>query len=170
MADWTQGGWLQSRGAKAPSESKPTNEFALRLDIYAVLWVGLAQELADHSNFWEAVEETNRELAAQELYASHFFEETQVILRPTLRQARVQIPENWKRLQLWRLSDLDLLLSKLMCDDPQDFRDALFIVTTARLDGRTVSEAIAQARVPEIAEIKEQFKRCREKLLRQFPK
>src|SRR5262245_50892009 len=89
---------LYGRAALHLGFPNPPDEFALSLDIDAVFWVGQAQELADHSNFWEAVEETNRELAAQELYASHFFEETQVILRPTWRQARVQIPGNWKQL------------------------------------------------------------------------
>ena len=56
-----------------------------------------------------------------------------MILRPSWRQARLPVAGRWQRLKLWRLDDLDLLLSKLMRDDPQDRRDALFIVQAARL-------------------------------------
>ena len=77
---------------------------------------------------WEAVEEVNRELADQELYISHFFEEDQVILRPTWRDDRVRLPTSMGRnLVLYRLADLDLVLTKLMRDDPIDQADALFI-------------------------------------------
>ena len=156
---------LYGRAALHLGFPNPPEEFALSLDVGAVFWLGQAQELADRSNFWDAVERTNLELAEQGLYASHFFEETQVILRPSWRQARIRIPGNWKRLHIWRLSDPDLLLSKLMRDDPQDQRDAFFIVEAGHLTNESIREALAQARVPDIAEIREQFERCGKKLL-----
>jgi len=143
-------------------------EFAFSADIDAVLWVGQAQELADRSNFWEAVEEINLKLAKDGLYASHFFEETQVILRPSWKGDRAKIEGPWSRLSLFRLGNIDLLLSKLMRDDPQDLRDAMFIVRSARLDNATINKAISEARVPPLLELREQFAICCEKLRRQL--
>jgi hypothetical protein len=69
----------------------------------------------------------------------------------------VQIPGPYSRLKLSRLSDLDLLLSKLMRDDPQDRQDALFIVRTAGLDFPRIEAALQDARLPDSPEIREQF-------------
>jgi len=156
---------LYGRAALHLGLPNPPAEFALSFDVDAVLWMGQAQQLAEHTNFWEAVEQTNRELAEAGLYVSHLFEETQVILRPSWREARKRISGDWRYLSLWRLGDLDLLLSKLMRDDPQDMQDALFIARAARLDDATISGAFAEARVPTIAELQEQFAICRQKFL-----
>lgn len=51
----------------------------------------------------------------------------------------------------------DLLLSKLMRNDPLDQDDALFIARTANLSGEEIKRAIREARVPLIPEIQEQF-------------
>jgi hypothetical protein len=57
-------------------------EHALSRDVDAVLWLGQAEELSEKTNFWNAIEHVNQELADQELYISHFFTESQVILLP----------------------------------------------------------------------------------------
>ena len=115
---------------------------------------------------WEAVEEVNGELADQELYISHFFEEDQVILRPTWRDDRVRLRPAWRNLVLYRLGDLDLLLTKLMRDDPIDQADALFIVDRGRLTRESIENAMRAARVPAIPEIAEQFATASRRLLR----
>ena len=140
-------------------------EFALSLDVDAVLWVGQAQELADRTNFWEAVEDTNASLAPQGLYVSHLFEESQVILRPCWRAERVRLQGAWKQLELWRLGDVDLFLSKLMRRDPQDLSDALFIARASGLTKAAIQKALEEARVPEVAEIHEQFALCSKEIL-----
>jgi hypothetical protein len=159
---------LYGRAALHLGFANPPAEFALSNDVDVVLWLGQAEDLAQHTNFWEAVEATNRLLAEAGLYVSHLFDETQVILRPCWREARQPIPGDWRCLKLSRLGDLDLLLSKLMRDDPQDLRDALFIAEATRLDEAAVSGALAEARVPAIAELQEQFVICRKKFLDQW--
>ena len=140
-------------------------EAALSRDIDAVLWLGQAEELLAETNFWQAVDQINNEFADQELYISHFFTEDQVIRRPDWKENRVTLPGHWSRLSLYRLADLDLLLSKLMRDDPIDQADARFIVTAATLRRREVDAALLAARVPDIHEIQEQFELSTKRLL-----
>jgi hypothetical protein len=83
-------------------------EFARSKDIDAVLWVGQADELARTTNFWEAVEEVNREFRDQELYISHLFEEDQVVLTREWREQRLRINGSWNKLTVYRLGDADL--------------------------------------------------------------
>ncbi len=136
------------------------DEYALSRDVDGVLWVGQAEELLNQSNFWEAVEAVNQELSDHNLYISHFFEETQVILRPDWRSQRVAIPGAWRRIKLHRLGDEDLFLSKLMRYDPQDLKDARFIAERAGWSQERLTQIIRQARVPDIPEIREQFALC----------
>jgi hypothetical protein len=144
----------------------PPEELALSRDIDAVFWIGQAEHLLATTNFWDAVEDVNRELADQDLYVSHFFTEDQVVLRPHWRECRVPLPGPWNRLQLHRLGNVDLLLSKLMRDDPLDQSDARLIVTRAGLVRREVEEAIREARLPQAEEVREQFALASERLLR----
>lgn len=148
---------LYGRAALSLGFDNPPQEFALSRDVDAVLWMGQAEMLLETSNFWEAVNEVNEALTDQELYISHFFEEEQVILRPDWRNQRINITHSWNHLTLYRLGDIDLLLSKLMRDDPIDHQDALFIYQQGRLDVTTVIQALHDARVPDIPEIQEQF-------------
>lgn len=156
---------LYGRAALQLGFADPLPEYALSRDVDAVLWIGQAEELAETSNFWEAVEDVNRLYAERDLYISHFFEEDQVILRPDWRQHRLRIGGEWSCLTLFRLGDLDLLLSKLMRDDPVDLADARFIVARAGLGRAEIENACREARVPEIAEIRQCFARCIQRLL-----
>lgn len=140
-------------------------ELAYSRDVDAVLYMGQAEELAETTNFWEALEKTNETLAADGLYISHLFEESQVILRAEWRQARAPIAGAWRNLRIFRLSDPDLLLSKLMRDDPQDQRDALIIASARPMSLPEIESAMDQAVVPPLAEIEEQFVICRRKFL-----
>ncbi len=73
---------LYGRAALLLGFSDPPEQYAMSRDIDAVMPLGQAEELALATNFWEAVEQVNRELAERELYISHFFEEDQVVLTP----------------------------------------------------------------------------------------
>lgn len=143
----------------------PPEETAYSRDVDAVLWMGQAEELAERTNFWEALEKTNSLLAADGLYISHLFVEDQVILRPCWRVARRAISAPLQRLRLFRLADHDLLLSKLMRDDAQDLRDALHIAAAASLTDEQIRESFEQAVIPPLPEIAEQFAICRAKFL-----
>jgi hypothetical protein len=156
---------LYGRAALALGFAQAPPEFALSRDVDAVLWVGQAEELKQHTNFWEIIEQVNEDLAGQELYISHLFTEDQVILRPDWRAHRVPLKGSWQRLTVLRLGDIDLLLSKLMRDDPIDRADALFIVRAAKLTPSQIEQAIRQARVPGLSEIREQFALACQKLL-----
>jgi len=148
---------LYGRAALFLGFERPPDEYALSRDVDAVLWKGQAEMVLATTNFWEAVNAVNAELTDQELYISHFFEEDQVILRPDWRTYRVKVERSWTHLDLYRLGDIDLLLSKLMRDDPIDLEDALFIYAQGHLDVATVTQAVQDARVPDIPEIQEQF-------------
>jgi hypothetical protein len=71
----------------------------------------------------------------------------------------------WKQLELWRLGDVDLFLSKLMRRDPQDLSDALFIARASGLTETAIQKALKEARVPEVSEIHEQFALCSKEIL-----
>jgi hypothetical protein len=148
---------LYGRAALLLGFESPPDEYALSRDVDAVFWKGQAEMLFETTNFWTAVNEVNHELTDQELYISHFFEEDQVILRQDWRIQRIQVKGSWKHLDLSRLGDIDLLLSKLMRDDPIDLEDAMFIYEQGHLDIATLTQAFQDARIPDIAEIKEQF-------------
>ena len=156
---------LYGRAALQLGFEHPMEEHALSRDVDAVLWMGQAEELDRTTNFWPSIEALNEELSDQELYISHFFTEDQVVLRPDWKDHRVRIEGSWTNLDIYRLGDLDLLLSKLMRDDPIDRSDALFIISCAALDQSDIESAIGSARVPNVPEIREQFELASKKLL-----
>jgi hypothetical protein len=160
---------LYGRAALHLGFANPPAEYALSRDIDAVLWLGQAEDMAERGNFWESVEEVNRLFADQELYVSHFFEETQVVLTPEWRSKRVPIQGQWKQLRVFRLGDEDLFLSKLMRDDPIDRGDALYIAKAAHFSESRIRDLIQAARVPDIPEIKEQFRICSARILKGYP-
>jgi len=156
---------LYGRAAIQLGYPRPPEETLLSRDVDAVLWIGQAEELCARTNFWAAADEVNRELSSCGLYISHLFTEDQVVLRPNWRCERVRIAGPWRQLALYRLGDRDLLLSKLMRDDPQDQEDARFIVHAATLSPDDIRAAMAAARVPDIPEVREQFAAASRRLL-----
>jgi len=144
-------------------------EFGYSRDVDAVLWMGQAEELDRSTNFWDALEQLNDDLGEDGLYMTHLFEEDQVILRPNWRDERAEIQLDLKRLRLYRLGNVDLLLSKLMRDDPVDFADVQFIVREARLSEDDIRQALARARVPDDPDITEQLGKARTRLLEWLP-
>lgn len=151
---------LYGRAAFALGFESAPKEFARSTDVDAILWIGQAEELAQKTNFWEAVEEVNQEFRDQELFIPHLFEENQVILTPAWKRERVRIHGPWKKLAVSRLGDVDLFLTKLMRDDPQDRADARFLLDQAGWDEDRVANIIRLARVPDLSEIREQFATC----------
>ena len=159
---------LYGRAAFLLGFDDPPVQFSQSLDVDAVLWVGQAEELEQNSNFWEAVEGLNGALAPDGLYMSHLFVEDQVILTPDWLKRRRKIAGPWEKLRLSRLGDEDLLLSKLMRDDPQDRQDALFIVGRRGWGRDEVEALLPHARVPEIVELQEQFEIASRKLVEEL--
>jgi hypothetical protein len=159
---------IYGRAAIQLGYDNPPAEYATSLDVDVVLWIGQAEELMRSGNFWEAVESVNRQLSGEGLYISHFFEETQVILRPDWLQHRMPLAGDWKRLLLYRLGDADLLLSKLMRDDPQDLKDSLFICAQRHFTSEDVERFCRQARVPPVQEVEEHFAIMKNRLLKKL--
>jgi hypothetical protein len=156
---------LYGRAALQLGFANPPAEYARSRDVDVVLWFGQAEMLLNAGNFWNAVEAVNARFADQELYVSHFFEEDQVVLRPDWRRHRVAIAGNWRQVSLFRLGDLDLLLTKLMRNDPIDRQDADFIIARGRLTSEAIRQALREARVPDVPEIREQFELCSRRFL-----
>lgn len=67
------------------------------------------------------------------------------------------------------LGDMDLLLSKLMRDDPIDLKDAQFIIEQGHLSRKDVEKALIAARIPDVEEIRDQFKAASRRLLNRWP-
>lgn len=132
-------------------------DFSYSKDVDAVLWLGQAEAWDVTGTFWVALERTNHDLASEGLYMTHLFEEDQVVLRPEWRDARLPIGTSFRFLRLYRLSNEDLLLSKLMRVDPTDLADAQFIIRSAGLSQATVAAAIRAARVPDDVETQDAF-------------
>jgi hypothetical protein len=156
---------LYGRAAIQLGFDAPPEGAVVSRDVDAVLRLGQAEELNRATNFWQAVEEVNRELAGDDLYISHFFVEDQVALTPEWIANRRRIDGPWQRIEIYRLGDCDLLLSKLMRDDPLDQADALFIARAAGLSMKDIQTLLARARVPDVAEIREQFAKASERFL-----
>jgi hypothetical protein len=159
---------LYGRAAIQLGFENPPSDTLLSLDVDAVFWLGQAEELNEQTNFWEAIDQVNQHLGNQGLYISHFFTEDMVILRPCWREQRKPIESAWDKLVLYRLSDVDLLLSKLMRDDPQDQQDAWYIVQSAPLAMADVQKGMRDARVPNVQELAEQYRQACARLLKRF--
>jgi hypothetical protein len=156
---------IYGRAALQLGFTRQRPEYAVSMDVDVVLWSDQAEILAGTTSFWDAVEETNRRLASGGLYISHFFDETQVILTPEWRSQRLPVQGPWRKLILHRLGNGDLLLSKMMRVDPQDLDDARFIIRESGLTSNDIRSLVARARIPDSAELREQFQLCSSALI-----
>jgi len=156
---------LYGRAALTLGFEKTPEDYALSRDVDAILPVGQAETLNETTNFWEAIDLVNADLADDGLYVSHFFTEDQVVLLPEWKDQRVRLAGDWKRLDVFRLGNVDLLLSKLMRDDPIDRSDAWFIVQSGGLSRDDVAAAVRRARLPRSEEVREQFAVASKRLL-----
>jgi hypothetical protein len=107
---------------------------------------------------WEALAKTNAALAPQGLYMTHLFTDEQVILTPDWLKKIVAIPlPALKRLQVFRPSTVDLILTKMMREDPQDADDIEFLLRQEKIEPATLAGAFARARCPDLPEIRDTF-------------
>ena len=156
---------LYGRAALLLGFDNPKSEFALSKDVDAVFALGKPEQLLAETNFWDATEKVNVKLEKEGLYITHFFSEDQVILLPDWHDNLFAIQGNWKNLKLFRLSDMDLLLSKFMRYDPIDIEDAIFIVKAGSITKKQIIEACKHAKIPDIPEIHEQFQLASAKII-----
>jgi Nucleotidyltransferase of unknown function (DUF6036) len=105
---------------------------------------------------WQYIEKTNDELQSSGLYITHLFAESQVILSSRWLDRLEPINlSGLKHLRIYRPSVNDLILTKMMRIDPQDRSDIEYLVR--QLPNLKIDELLADARVPDIAEIREAF-------------
>jgi hypothetical protein len=149
---------IYGRSALVLGFSDASAEMAATLDVDAILPARDIALIEANDDFWRAQDLTNQELDETGLYFTHLFEDRQVILRPDWLEHRVPITNPaLNRLRLYRPATADLILTKMMRNDPQDRDDIVFLLRQPDFHLKTMREALAQAVVPDIPEIREAF-------------
>jgi len=150
---------LYGRAALALGFDQPPEDVVRSLDVDIILPLAQAAALDEDAAFWDALEATNHDLAPSGLYVTHLFAEDQVILRPDWQDHLVPIHvSELVHLRLSRPHAVDLLLTKMMRGaDPQDMADAAFLLNQPETDGQSLRPLFAQARVPDVPEIRALF-------------
>ncbi len=158
---------LYGRAALALGFPEADASLGATMDVDAILpSVGMAAIEAD-AQFWTALERCNRELEPRGLYMTHLFPDNQVILTPDWlgRIASIQ-GGDWRYLRPYRPSVLDLILTKMMREDPQDLADIGFLLQQESINAAMLQAAWAAARVPDIDEIRLAFMANQPRVLR----
>lgn len=149
---------LYGRAALALGFDNTNPHFAATMDVDAILPEVEMSSIDEDDSFWNAIEETNRELEPGGLYLTHLFSDSQVILRANWLEKIVGIHmENVRFLVLFRPAIEDLILTKMMRIDPQDREDLDFLLSRADLESTDIKHLALQAHVPEIPEIRDAF-------------
>lgn len=143
-------------------------DFTRTVDVDIILFEGQAEALLDHSSFWGVVDQLNDAFAPEGIYMTHFFVESQIVIRPEWREHRIPLPRNYNYLQLFRPANEDLFLTKCMRHDPLDMEDAWFICRESTWTLPEIEKILKSARIPDIPEIREQFDLCRREILRRM--
>ena len=147
---------IYGRAAIALGFENPPEAVTKTLDVDALIPVSQIARFRADFTFWDAQEGTNRELEKDGLYITHLFEADQVFLRRDWEQHLVAITRPATRwLRLFRPATLDLILTKMMRgDDPQDMADIAFMIRHDRVTPDQVESAIADAVIPDLAELR----------------
>ena len=149
---------LYGRAALALGWAEGEAEMGVTLDVDALLPAVEIEAIESDEQFWRALDLANRELAPKGLYMTHLFSDDQVILRPDWLAGIVPIPgEGWRRLRAFRPLAVDLILTKMMREDPQDLADIGFLLRQESPGSAMLRGAFAAARVPDIEEIRGAF-------------
>ena len=150
---------LFGRAALAMGYGAPGGVYGVTQDVDAVLPAVEMVRIETDRQFWDALEATNQELEPTGLYMTHLFTDEQVVLTADWFQHIVPIQSDitFRHLQLFRLSGIDLILTKMMRNDPQDVHDIRFLLGQENITARQLAEAFASARVPSVPEIIQTF-------------
>lgn len=149
---------VYGRAAVALGYAEAGAEVGATLDVDALLPAVEMAAIEADEQFWRALDLTNRELEPRGLYMTHLFPDDQVILSPGWLERIVPIRmPGWKRLKLFRPSTLDLILTKMMREDPQDLADIGFLLRQETIAAVELRAAFAAAHLPDIEEIRQAF-------------
>jgi hypothetical protein len=140
-------------------------QFAVTMDVDGILPETEMTAIEADDQFWTAVDLTNRELEPSGLYITHLFSDSQVILRPDWLDHIVQISCGLTKLSIYRPHVLDLILTKMMREDPQDLADIRFLLDQEAVSRNDLIGAFDQARVPAIEEIRIAFTTNKQRVL-----
>lgn len=138
-------------------------EAARTQDVDAIISIVQESELEADSQFWDAIEAANVELAARGLYITHLFSEREIFLRHDWLNGIVPITKlNLRHLKLFRPAAIDLILSKMMRgNDPQDMADAGFMIYHDRITAPQLLEAFAQMNPIALVELRDAFAKAK---------
>jgi hypothetical protein len=104
-------------------------------------------------------------LESEGLYITHLFREFEIILRPSRLTYRVRIALLLSKLTVWRPAVLHLVLTKMARGDENDLDDIRFLLQQDQIPAHDLQAAFAQARVLDVAEIRELFRAAQPKVL-----
>ncbi len=109
--------------------------------------------------FWDELEAANKELEPTGLYMTHRFTDEQVVLTSDWLEkiAPLQLQTGFSRLELFRPAGADLILAKMMRNDPQDVDDIRFLIAQEKISPTQLQQVFANARVPAVPEIIQTF-------------
>jgi hypothetical protein len=149
---------LYGRAALSLGFQTPDPSFSSTLDVDAILPAAEMSLIEADDQFWDALENTNRDLEPSGLYITHLFCDDQIILSPNWLDSIIPISlPGLKHLQLFRPATGDLILTKMMRIDPQDRQDILFLISTLPSPAADLFPLIETATLPPIPEIQEAF-------------
>jgi hypothetical protein len=158
--------YLYGRAAIALGFPKAPEKMHATMDVDAILPTAEVGAIESNDDFWAAQEKLNRELGDVGLYFTHLFEDSQVLLTPDWQSKAVRIDAlTFARLDLWRPSTPDLVLTKMMRVDPDDRSDIEFLMQQDDFSRAEMTLALANAALPAIPEIEEAFRNNREWLM-----
>jgi hypothetical protein len=138
---------LFGRGALTLGFGEVGNRFGATQDVDAILPTVEWAKIESDPQFWEAIDKTKRQLEPSGLYLSHLFTDRQVALTSDWLEKIVEIPSGeFKFLQLFRPSSIDLILTKMMRNDREDMADIAFILEQEVITAPSLEAAFKNAR------------------------
>lgn len=148
---------LYGRAALVLGFENTPQEFGATMDVDAILPLVEMPQIEANDDFWNAVEETNRELEPTGLYITHLFGDDQVILSADWLSHILPISFSCNYLKLYRPSTCDLILTKMMRVDPQDRSDIKFLLQQSDVQLSVLEKMLPNAQVPDIPELQEAY-------------
>jgi hypothetical protein len=134
------------------------SRFGATQDVDAILPSVEMAKIESDTQFWEAIEKTNKELEPSGLYLSHLFTDRQVALTVNWLEKTVEIPSGeYKFLRLLRPSSIDLILTKMMRNDREDLDDIRFILEHEVISPSSFEAEFKGARELEVPELRAIF-------------
>jgi len=132
--------------------------FGTTQDVDAILPTVEMSRIESDSQFWEAIDKTNKQLESSGLYVSHLFTDRQVALTVDWLEKTVEIPSGeYRFLRLSRPASADLILTKMMRNDREDLKDIAFILEQEPVDPIVLEGAFKNALPLEMPELQTIF-------------